>query len=155
MHHTSRASVPDARDAAFDRPGKLTAEEGSTASPSQPTAVVIGRLLKQYEDGRQRQMARETEQIENDLATRTCATLTAATSTLTQHLGLDPFAPAPLCCVPKRTLIGTTVLDRARWREFVGILPQRARNVIRQHGAKGERSPGFAGFVLSNLHKRL
>ncbi len=64
----------------------------SLGRPGKPTAEEIGQLLKQYEDGRQREIARETEQIENRLATRTRATLIAATSTLTQHLGLDPFA---------------------------------------------------------------
>jgi hypothetical protein len=64
----------------------------SRARPEKPIAEEIGRLLKQYEDGKQRARMSKTEQIERRLARRTRATLTAVTSALTRRLALDPFA---------------------------------------------------------------
>ncbi len=57
-----------------------------------PTMQQINNLLHQYEDGKQREIARETKQAESDMASRMRATLSAAAAALTQHLGLDPFA---------------------------------------------------------------
>jgi len=64
----------------------------SLRRPEKPIAKEIGRLLKRYEYGRQREIAHETERIENVLATRTRAAVILATSLLTRHLGLDPFS---------------------------------------------------------------
>ncbi len=53
------------------------------------TRTVIKRLLKQYGDSEQRKMVRETELIENFIATHTRATLAISASELTRNIGLD------------------------------------------------------------------
>jgi hypothetical protein len=57
-----------------------------------PTAAKIRRLLRGYEDVKQREVVRETYEIEQDTATRTRTTLVAAASRLTRYLRLDPFS---------------------------------------------------------------